>query len=149
MLDNRLSYYLLGIPIVAVTLLYTSIVRRFFYLVPVMCLKMLGAINGLGRRPFIAPFCFSMTILILMIGNGVFSLPANIYIGFIDSAAALWEDGHSTITSLEGMHYSQPDFGNTLFAFGIYIPKAYIAAGMGLLVIGLALNVLVDRFVRR
>ncbi|CCO46822.1 membrane hypothetical protein [Vibrio nigripulchritudo SOn1] len=129
---------------VALTLLYTSLVRRFFYALPIAFTKLLGVLvptqgtNGLTR------IAVCMGILVVGFGQVFFNHASTLYLMYLNHLGKLWSEGIDHIASLDSLTMSYFEFGGMAIIFGIRTPSQHVAAGLVLFALSVLLAKLID-----
>lgn len=99
---NRTIYYAVGIPIVVMTLLYTSFVRRFIYMLPTFFGKLLFTCqpSSDGHSSIVLRILMCTAGLTLVLNNHFFSTAWDSYSLFAMYAVDLWDNGYDSLASL-------------------------------------------------
>ncbi|USD35489.1 MULTISPECIES: hypothetical protein [Vibrio] len=140
----RLLYYLIGVPVVMCSLLYTSLIRRFFYFIPITFFKLMGAFTSGGFRSFVTRVAVCSVLLVLGLGNHFVGHAYSTYLMYINEIGALWQKGQDHIESLSGLTMSQFEFGGTAITLGLRVPSEHVALGLLLFALSIALARLID-----
>ncbi|MGD8116835.1 hypothetical protein [Vibrio sp. TRT 29B02] len=141
---TRLLYYLVGVPMVAFTLLYTSLVRRFFYALPIAFTKLLGVLIPSNGTNIFARIAVCATIIILGVGNYFFNHASTLYLLYLNNLGKLWDRGIDRITTLDGLTMSPFEFGGMAITLGLRTPSQHVAAGLMLFAASILLAKVID-----
>ncbi|MEI8659451.1 hypothetical protein [Vibrio sp. Hal054] len=144
MVLGRTTYYILSVPMVFVTLLYTSIVRRMFYLVPSAILSLFSEKQGGGIIVRVL-IVFAISTFAL---HGFLSLPIDIYMSHAGTIERAWNAGLDSLTEQAVTGTNPFAYGARNLVIGVWIPKLHVFWGMVLTLVSFALSWLIDRVIR-
>ncbi|MCG9578609.1 hypothetical protein L1D14_20535 [Vibrio tubiashii] len=145
---NRLVYYGVGVPVVVCTLLYTSLVRRFFYLVPTLCLKLAGAFVPSKGTNVPLRIAVTLVLLTLVFGNHFFETAWNVYSVHFNSMVAAWHDGVSSLESLASLHLGDMELGGMRVIAKLRLPALHTLYFMLFLGVSLIISIMIDSKLR-
>lgn len=143
---NRTLYYIIGVPVVLVTLLYTSLVRRFIYMLPTFFGKLIFTITPPAdeRNSIVIRILLCCAGMALVLNNHFFYTVWDVYSLYANYAADLWSDGADSISSLSGAIGGDLSFGGVRVVTVLRLPEFFVWVAGFILALSVGITLMID-----